>query len=155
VATEALPFLRVMFTCSVGMLIYFMMSGALRAAGDAKTPMILGVAMTILNLVLNIILIGGLGPIPAFGTFGAALGTCIASGLVGVYSLYKLYSGTWVVAFPRSGYAPDWKVIKKLFKFGLPAGIQGVAMNVGGVLMYWFMRSLANGEATQAVYAVA
>ena len=155
VAAEALPFLRVMFTCSVGMLIYFMMSGALRAAGDAKTPMILGVTMTILNLVLNVILIRGVGPIPSFGTVGAAMGTCIASGLVGIYSLYKLYNGTWVVAFPRSGYAPDWKVIKKLFQFGLPAGIQGIAMNAGGVLMYWFMRSLADGEATQAVYAVA
>src|SRR6478735_4782338 len=43
---EALPFLRIMFTCSFGTLIYFMMSGSLRAAGDAKTPMILGVVMT-------------------------------------------------------------------------------------------------------------
>jgi putative MATE family efflux protein len=155
VAAEALPFLRVMFTCSVGMLIYFMMSGALRAAGDAKTPMILGVTMTILNLLLNIVLIRGLGPIPSFGTVGAAMGTCIASGSVGIYSLYQLYKGNWVVAFPRSGYAPDWSVIKKLFKFGLPAGFQGIAMNLGGVLMYGFMRSLANAEATQAVYAVA
>ncbi len=154
VAAEALPFLRIMFTCSVGMLIYFMVSGSLRSAGDAKTPMILGMVMTVLNLILNIVFIRGLGPIPSFGTAGAAMGTCIASGSVGAYSLYKLYSGTWVIAFPKTGFAPDWKVIRKLFKFGLPAGIQGVAMNIGGVLMYWFMGSLAQGEATQAVYAV-
>lgn len=154
VQVEALPFLRIMFTCSIGMLIYFMMSGALRSAGDAKTPMILGIVMTVLNCLFNIILIRGLGPIPAFGTAGAAMGTCIAAGLVGIYSVYKLYSGTWVVGFPKSGYAPDWKIIKKLFQFGLPAGIQGIAMNAGGVLMYGFMGSLAQGEATQAVYAV-
>jgi len=130
------------------------MSGSLRAAGDAKTPMILGVVMTALNLIFNVILIRGLGPIPAFGTAGSAMGSCIASGIVGLYAIYKLYSGTWVVAFPRSGYAPDWKVIKKLFAFGLPAGIQGIAMNAGGVLMYAFMGSLAEGKATQAVYAV-
>ena len=152
---EALPFLRIMFTCSFGMLIYFMVSGALRSAGDAKTPMILGVVMTILNLGFNIILIRGLGPIPSYGTAGAAIGNCLASGLVGIYAIYKLYSGTWVVAFPKSGYAPDWKVIRKLFSFGLPAGIQGIAMNAGGVLMYAFMGGLAKGEATQAVYAVA
>jgi putative MATE family efflux protein len=152
---EALPFLRIMFTCSFGLLIYFMMSGALRSAGDAKTPMILGIVMTLLNCGFNIILIRGLGPIPSFGTAGAAMGTCIAAGLVGIYSIYKLYSGTWVVAFPRTGYAPDWKVIRKLFSFGLPAGIQGIAMNAGGVLMYAFMGGLAQGEATQAVYAVA
>ena len=154
VRAEALPFLRIMFTCSFGTLIYFMMSGSLRAAGDAKTPMILGVVMTALNLIFNVILIRGLGPIPAFGTAGSAMGSCIASGIVGLYAIYKLYSGTWVVAFPRSGYAPDWKVIKKLFAFGLPAGIQGIAMNAGGVLMYAFMGSLAEGKATQAVYAV-
>ncbi len=154
VLAEALPFLRIMFTCSVGMLIYFMMSGSLRSAGDARTPMVLGIVMTILNLVFNIILIGGIGPIPAFGTAGSAMGTCIASGLVGIYALYKLYSGTWVVSFPKTGYAPDLKVIRQLFKFGLPAGIQGIAMNVGGVIMAAFMGSLAQGKATQAVYAV-
>ncbi len=155
VAAEALPFLRIMFTCSIGMLIYFMMSGSLRAAGDAKTPMILGVAMTVLNLLLNVLFIRGFGPIPSFGTAGSAMGTCIASGLVGVYSIYKLYSGTWVVAFPKTGYKPDWKVIRQLFKFGLPAGIQGIAMNAGGVLMYSFMGGLMQGKETQAVYAVA
>jgi putative MATE family efflux protein len=155
VRAEALPFLRIMFTCSVGMLIYFMMSGALRSAGDAKTPMVLGIVMTIANLILNVILIRGLGPIPSFGTAGSAMGTCIAAGGIGVYSLWKLLRGGWVIGFPRGGYAPDWGIIRKLFKFGLPAGIQGVAMNLGGVLMYWFMGSLAQGEATQAVYAVA
>ena len=154
VFAEALPFLRIMFTCSVGMLIYFLMSGALRSAGDARTPMILGIVMTVLNLILNIVLIRGLGPIPAFGTAGSAMGTCIASGVVGIYALYKLYSGTWVVSFPKTGYSPDFKVIRRLFKFGLPAGIQGIAMNVGGVLMAAFMGSLAEGKATQAVYAV-
>ncbi len=154
VLAEALPFLRIMFTCSVGMLIYFMMSGCLRSAGDARTPMILGIVMTVLNLILNVVFIGGLGPIPAFGTAGSAMGTCIASGIVGIYALYKLYSGTWVVSFPKSGYAPDWTVIRQLFKFGLPAGIQGIAMNVGGVIMAAFMGSLAQGKATQAVYAV-
>ena len=155
VRVEALPFLRIMFTCSVGLLIYFMMSGALRSAGDARTPMVLGIVMTIANLILNVILIRGLGPIPAFGTAGSAMGTCIATGGIGVYSLWRLVRGGWVVSFPRGGYAPDWSIIRKLFKFGLPAGFQGIAMNIGGVLMYGFMGSLAQGEATQAVYAVA
>jgi len=110
--------------------------------------------MNVLNVVFNVILIRGLGPIPAVGTAGSANGTCLASCLVGIYSLYKLWSGAWVVSFPKTGYAPDWKVIRKLFQFGLPAGIQGIAMNVGGVIMAAFMGSLAAGKATQAVYAV-
>ena len=38
VQVEALPYIRVMFVFSIGMLIFFMMSGALRSAGDARTP---------------------------------------------------------------------------------------------------------------------
>jgi putative MATE family efflux protein len=155
VKAEALPFLRIMFLFSSGMLVFYMLSGALRAAGDARTPMVLGVAMTVLNLVLNIIFIRGLGPIPGYGTAGSAIGTCIASGAVATYAIVKLLRGGWVVSFPRGhGYGPDWAIIRALFRFGLPTGIQGIAMNVGGVLMLAFIGSLAQSAAAQAAFAV-
>jgi putative MATE family efflux protein len=157
VQAEALPFLRINFMFSSGMLVFFMLGGALRSAGDARTPMVLGIALTALNIVFNIILIRGLGPIPAFGTAGAAMGTCTASGIVTIYSLYKLLTGGWVVSFPRgpnASFKPDWAIIKSLFKFGLPAGIQGIAMNIGGVLMLSFIGSLAQSAAAQAAFAV-
>jgi putative MATE family efflux protein len=155
VKAEALPFLRIMYAFSGGMLIFFMLGGALRSAGDARTPMVLGIIMTVLNLVLNIILIRGLGPIPSFGTTGSAMGTTIASGVIAIYALWKLINGGWVVQFPKGGsYAPDWNVIRKLFKLGLPAGIQGIAMNIGGVLMLYFIGSLAQSAAAQAAFAI-
>lgn len=158
VKAEALPFLRIMFLFSSGMLIFFMLSGALRSAGDARTPMILGIALTVMNLVLNVILIRGLGPIPSFGTAGSAMGTVTASGIVAVYSMWKLWSGSWVVSIPRgsrgNGFGPDWTVIKSLFRFGLPTGIQGIAMNVGGVFMLAFIGSLAQSAAAQAAFAI-
>jgi len=155
VRAEALPFLRIMFVFSGGMLVFFMLGGALRSAGDARTPMVLGITLTVLNLVLNIILIRGLGPIPAFGTKGAAMGTCLASGSIAVYALFKLWHGGWVVSFPRGqGYGPDWAIIRSLFRFGLPAGIQGIAANVGGVFMLAFIGSLPQSAAAQAAFAV-
>jgi putative MATE family efflux protein len=155
VRVEALPFLRIMFVFSLGMMIFFMLSTALRSAGDARTPMVLGLTMTVLNLLLNILLIRGAGPIPAFGTAGAALGTCIASGLIAVYSLVRLWTGAWVISFPRGGgYGPNWSIIRSIFKFGLPTGIQGIAMNIGGVLMLAFIGSLAQSAAAQAAFAV-
>ncbi|CAN5653159.1 MATE family efflux transporter [soil metagenome] len=155
VKAEALPFLRIMFLFSSGMLMFFMLGGALRSAGDARTPMTLGIAMTVLNLLFNMILIPGLGPIPAYGTAGAAMGTVLASGLVGLYGLSKLLRGGWVVSFPRGqSWAPDWSIIRELFRFGLPTGVQGIAMNVGGVLMLAFIGSLAQSAAAQAAFAV-
>ena len=155
VKAEALPFLRIMFLFSSGMLIFYMLSGALRSAGDARTPMVLGIAMTVLNLVLNVVLISGLGPVPAYGTAGSAMGTVIASGLVALYAMIKLWRGGWVVAFPRGqSYRPDWTIIRSLFRFGLPTGIQGIAMNVGGMFMLAFIGSLAQSAAAQAAFAV-
>ncbi|MDB4878408.1 MAG: efflux family protein [Gemmatimonadetes bacterium] len=155
VKAEALPFLRIMFMFSSGMMVFFMLGGALRSAGDARTPMVLGIATTLLNIALNVVLIRGLGPIPAYGTRGAAMGTCISSGLVSVYALVKLVNGGWVVSFPRgAGYGPDWTIIKSLFRYGLPTGIQGIAMNIGGVFMMAFIGSLAQSAAAQAAFAV-
>ena len=155
VKAEALPFIRVMFLYSSGMLVFFMLGGALRSAGDARTPMVLGISLTVLNVIFNVILIRGLGPIPAFGTKGAAMGTSIASGLLAVYSLYKLWHGGWVVSFPRGkGWGPDWEIIRALFRFGLPTGFQGIAMNIGGVLMLSFIGSVPQGAAAQAAFAV-
>ena len=155
VQVEALPYIRIMFVFSIGMLIFFMMSGALRSAGDARTPLRLGVAMTVLNIVLNVILIRGLGPIPAFGTVGAAMGTAIASGLTGVAFLWLLFSGRLVVKFSRSmSFAPDWRIIRELFRFGLPTGFQGIVMNLAGVLLLRFIGSLQYSSEAQAAFAV-
>jgi putative MATE family efflux protein len=155
VQAEALPFLRIMFVFSSGMMVFFMLGGALRSAGDARTPMVLGIATTILNIVLNVILIRGVGPIPAYGTAGAAMGTAIAFGIVAVYSLWKLIDGSWVVAFPRGhGFRPDWQIIRSLFRFGLPTGVQGIAMNIGGVMLLSFIGSVAHGAEAQAAFAL-
>jgi Na+-driven multidrug efflux pump len=111
--------------------------------------------MTLLNITLNVILIRGLGPIPAFGTSGAAMGTVIAGGVISLYALVRLFGGGWVVSFHRGmSWRPDLAVIRQLFKFGLPTGIQGVAMNVGGVLLLAFIGSLATSAQAQAAYVV-
>jgi putative MATE family efflux protein len=155
VKAEALPFLRTMFMFSSGMMVFFMLSTALRSAGDARTPMMLGISMTALNIALNLLLIVGVGPIPSFGTKGAAMGTCIASGLVALFSLQRMWSGAWVISFPRGGgFGPNWSIIRSIFKFGLPTGVQGIAMNIGGVLMLSFIGSLAQSAAAQAAFAV-
>jgi Na+-driven multidrug efflux pump len=132
VRAEALPYLRILFLFSIGMMVFFLLGGALRSAGDAQTPLRYGVALTVLNLVFNVILIRGLGPIPAFGTTGAAMGTVIAGALLAILAMHRLFFSTrWVVHFHRGmSMKPDWGIIRSLFRFGIPAGIQGVAMNI-------------------------
>ena len=155
VRAEALPFLRTMFLYSIGMLLFFMIGGALRSAGDARTPLRLGVCLTVLNIVLNVILISGAGPIPALGTLGAALGTVIASGITSGVAIWMMMAGKLVVQLPATfDWRPDWTIIRSLFRFGLPAGLQGVAMNIAGVLLLRFIGSLEHSAEAQAAYAV-
>ncbi len=153
---EAMPYLRIMFLFSWGMMLFFMLGGALRSAGDARTPLRLGVIVTMLNVALNIVLIRGLGPIPSFGTAGAAMGTVIATGSVGIYALIMLRRDVWPIGFPKGmSLRPDWHIIRALFRFGLPTGVQGVAMNVGGVLLLSYIGSLARSAEAQAAYTIA
>ena len=150
VRDEALPFLRAMFMGIFGMMMFFMLSGAFRAAGDPQTPLRLGVAMTILTVAFNVVLI------PAFGTIGAALGTIASSTLVAIYGMWRVTRPHSVIHFePGMSLRPDFTIIRSLFKFGLPTGVQGIAMNIGGVLLLRFIGALEQSAAAQAAYAVA
>ena len=145
----ALPFLRINFVFAIGMMLFFMLSSALRAAGDARTPLFLGVSMTVLNLLLNLVLI------PRFGTAGSAMGTVLAAGIVSVLALFLVFRGQLVIRFSKDmDFRPDWVVIRSLFRFGLPPGVQGIAMNVAGVLLLRFIGSLEQSAAAQAAYAI-
>ncbi len=155
VQIEALPYLRTIFVFSLGMLLYYLLAGALRASGDARTPLRLGLLMTSLNLLLSPALISGIGPLPAFGTLGAAMGTVIASSIASAIGAYLLLSDSLTIRLEKGrSWKPDWGIIRQLFKFGLPSGFQAVAMNLGGVLLYRFVGSLKFSAEAHSVYAI-
>ena len=149
VQREALPFLRAMFLGNFGLMMFFMLSGAFRAAGDPRTPLRLGVTMTVLTVVFNVALI------PALGTVGAAFGTIASSTIVAAYGTWRLFAPGSVIHFDaHMDKLPDFGIIRSLFRFGLPTGVQGIAMNVAGVLLLRFIGSLEHSAAAQAAYAV-
>ena len=149
VQREALPFLRAMFLGIIGMMLFFMLSGAFRAAGDPRTPLRLGVTMTVLTVVFNLLLI------PRLGTLGAALGTIASSTTVAAWGIWKLFTPGSVIQFHRGmDTKPDFGIIRSLFRFGLPTGVQGIAMNIAGLMLLRFIGSLHHSAAAQAAYAV-
>jgi putative MATE family efflux protein len=149
VQREALPFLRAMFLGNFGLMMFFMLSGAFRAAGDPRTPLRLGLTMTVLTVAFNLMLI------PAFGTVGAAFGTVASSTIVAGYGMWRLFAPGSVIHFDaHMDKRPDFTIIRSLFRFGLPTGVQGIAMNVAGVLLLRFIGSLEHSAAAQAAYTV-
>ncbi len=149
VRAQALPFLRINFVFSIGMLLFFMLSAALRAAGDARTPLRLGITMTVLNLVLNLLLI------PKFGTAGSAMGTAIAAAAVSGYALWLLFGGKLVIRFTRE-LCTEARLDGDPIAVQVRAsyGVQGIAMNVAGVLLLRFIGGLEYSAAAQAAYTI-
>ena len=99
--------------------------------------------------------ITGLGPFPRLGTAGAAVGTTVAGLTVCGVAAYLLFSGRLPVRWHRGmDWRPDWSIIRALFRFGLPTGVQGIAMNVAGVLLLRFIGSLPQSAEAQAAYAI-
>jgi putative MATE family efflux protein len=149
VQRQALPFLRAMFLGIFGMMLFFMLSGGFRAAGDPRTPLRLGVTMTVLTVLFNVLLI------PRFGTLGAALGTIASSTIVAAWGIWRLFAPGSVIHFHRGmDTKPDFGIIRSLFRFGLPTGVQGIAMNIAGLMLLRFIGSLQHSAAAQAAYAV-
>ncbi len=145
----ALPFMRAMLIGIFGPMMFYMLTGAFRAAGDPRTPMRLGITMTFLTIAFNVILIPRIGPI------GAAFGTIASSLSVSAYGLSRFFTSRSVIQFHRGmDLRVDWGIIRSLFRFGLPTGVQGIAMNIGGVLLLRFIGSLQHSAAAQAAYAI-
>src|SRR5262245_58211998 len=103
VRLEALPFLRTVLVGILGMVMFFMLSGAFRSAGDSRTPLRLGVWMTGLTVAFNLTLI------PIFGTLGAAFGTVASSTIVSAYGVWRMTRPESVIHFePGMQRAPDF-----------------------------------------------
>jgi Na+-driven multidrug efflux pump len=155
VHAHALPYLRLLFTCGSPLFLTFMFTGAFQASGDPKTPLKLGILSTVLNVAISAVLITGAGPFPALGVVGAALGTILATSVSAGIALGLIVSGrTLLTAPPRRALRPDPGVIRVIMRIGLPTGVQGVLLNLGGVFLLKYIGMLEFSSAAQAAYTI-
>lgn len=104
-------------------------TGLYTGIGDSKTPFLANAVGLVINLVMDPVLIFGIGIIPAMGVIGAAVATAGAQGVVTLLFLlisYKrggLFQGMPVFRKPKMDY------IKQVWKLGFPVGLQNVFMS--------------------------
>ncbi len=155
VQVHALPYLRILFVLGAPLFLMFMVTGAFNASGDPRTPLKLGVFTTLLNISISMVLIPGRGPFPALGTTGAALGSVIAPFVSVAIALSLVIRRKMIIQPPRRWLLlPNLSIVATVVRIGLPTGIQGVLLNIGGVCLLRFIGLLEFSSAAQAAYSI-
>lgn len=84
VATHAETYLRVALLGITPLLVMLATTGVLRGLQDTRTPLVVAIGGNGLNVLLNLALVYGVGPVPALGVAGAAWGSVVAQVLSAV-----------------------------------------------------------------------
>lgn len=121
----------------------------LAGAGDTRTPMYVRLLSLPTNVVLNALLIFGLGPFPTLGVAGAAIGTGLANGLSAVVFLGVLLSGRYAVSLRLGGRQWDGAVVREIVRVGAPIGGMRLAQSFGR-FPYLFVLAVLGTEVVAA-----
>jgi len=128
-------------------------NASLRGAGDTRTPLFLMLGVNALNIVTSLLFLYGVGPIPAIGVYGPAVGTAVSMSAGGAVMLLILARGRRGMRLQRTGWRPDPSVIRRVTNVGLPAGGEQLALRFG---MAVFQRLVAGlGTVAFAAHSVA
>jgi putative MATE family efflux protein len=151
----ALAYLRVMFLSMPTSFLMILLSSSLRGVGDSVTPMWNSVLNVALDIILNPILILGLGPLPALGITGAALATLIA-GLISLAVLIRqIYARDLSIRLRGAELhwlRPNPAYLKPIARMGLPMGLSMVIMSGSSLAMIGLINR--EGVDTTAAFGV-
>ena len=130
------------FGCGLGLIT------ALRAVGDVKTPMIIGVIMNLSAIFFMLVFVNGWLGFPEYGVRGAALGIGL-SFLIGAILLIVFWLSNQLPVKYSSIFTLDTYRVKEIFKVGLPAALEQVIFQ-GGITAFLILVALYGTEAYAA-----
>ncbi|OWZ83963.1 MATE family efflux transporter [Natranaerobius trueperi] len=167
--TEVIPlgtsYLRIISAGILFISTTFILSGVLRGSGDTKTPMRVNAIANIANIILNfffifetreMMLLGLEFKMPGvgMGVQGAALGTSLSRAIAGILVVKTLLKGKSVIKIKLTdSFKPDFPMIKRIVKVGIPTAIERMAMSSGQVLFTRIVASL--GTTSMAAHHLA
>ena len=131
----------------------------LRAVGDTRTPMRVGIWVNVINVVLNTLLIYPTGtylgitiPGAGLGVIGAAIASAVAFAVGGIVITVVLWRHP--VISPRGqSFRPDWSVLKPCLKVALPNALQRFGTSFGYVAFASMINAL--GDVATAAHTIA
>lgn len=135
----------------LGIIFHFLnpvISAIFNATGNSLTPFIINSIGLVANMILDPVLIFGIGPIPAFGIRGAAIATSLSQFTVTMFFVLAIIKNRELFTDVKIFSKPDMKYIKKISKLGLPAFFQtsmhsGINMIIAKFLASWGATAIA------------
>ena len=131
---------------------YMAFSALMRAAGDTRTPMKITLVTVFLNILLDPLLIFGVGPFPKLEVAGAAIATITANAVGALTGFYLMFSGRVALKLKPSNLRPDLEFYSRLFRVGLPSSIGQSANSFGFVVLTRIIMGF--GDVTYAAYVI-
>ena len=118
------------------------LTGLLTAAGNSRTPFIVNVAGLVFNVVLDPVLIFGIGPFPELGVSGAAAATVTAQALVSLLFFKAVLREKVLFPHLRLWVLVPVKVWREIVRIGVPSAVQnliyaGISMILTRLITGW------------------
>lgn len=110
VGMRATEYLSVIYWGTPSFALMLVVVGAFRGCGNTRIPLILEMFSLLINVVLNYVLVIGVGPIESMGITGAAIATAISRAIPGILGLFLIWRGALGVrlSVPRAKLKDAW-----------------------------------------------
>ncbi|BFT69655.1 MATE family efflux transporter [Paenibacillus sp. P36] len=152
----AVVYTRILFAGVPFMFGFNLIMAILRGSGDAKTPFYFLLLSAILDVILNPLLIDGIGPFPKMGIAGSAVATFIAQLISFVLLIVYLYRKKYFLRITKEDLPLlriDWMIIRTLIQKGVPMGLNMVVVSISNLLLVHLVNSY--GSESTAAFGVA
>ncbi|HWS01340.1 MAG TPA: MATE family efflux transporter, partial [Prolixibacteraceae bacterium] len=142
VEAAAISYIRII---SIGSLLYYAnptFTGIINGTGNSKLPFRINAVGLIANVVLNPVLIFGLGPFPKLGSDGSAIATVISQSIVLVLFMVTIGRGKSALGKIRLRLELELSFVKKILRLGTPVALHSIlfasfAMVLARIIAPW------------------
>ncbi len=153
VVAPGTSYLRIASTIFVSAAWLFIGNAALRGAGDTRSPMLVMLAVNLVNIAVAYLFIFGPGPFPKLGVAGSALGAAVGRGVGGLLVTALLWRGRAGLKLRLAALIPDPTQLRRIANIGLPAGAELLMMRLG--MMAYVTTVAALGTKAYAAHQLA
>lgn len=145
----ALKYMRIYLLGLPVIFLYNFEAAIFRSAGDTKTPLIALAISGVLNVILNLFFVIVLNKT----VDGVAIATVLANVVSSVVLLRRLLRSELFIHVEFKNLRIDWKILWRILKIGVPAGIQGAVFSLSNIVVQSAINSL--GKVTMAASSAA